>query len=270
MTQQVPRIAHKLFGVSIIAFGIQQCITGQLVAGRPPAWPSVMPGELVIAYVLGVWLIFNGITILINKKIKSLIPTALFILVYCASRNLYTVLSETDIGASLTNFGKGITIAGGLVLITKTSTHEFNNQQRHNPIDYLYVVICLYALEFFLVMSGIQHFLFADFVAFLIPSWIPFPLFWTYASGAALVITGLSLIMGIRRQLVTQLGAMMILTWIIVLHIPRVVQDLSNHNEWTSVFEAIAFSSLLFIIANTPAIESILSMHKQYDLVRNK
>jgi uncharacterized membrane protein len=265
MTHSLLRMAHSFVGVSLIAFGIQQFITGHIIVGRPPAWPSFIPGELIVAYVVGAWLIFNGIAILINKKIQSLIPTALFILIYCASRNLYNVLSETDIGISLTSFGKGIAIASGLFLITTTSRHEFGSQQLYKPMDNFCVLISLYCLEFFLVVSGIQHFLFADFVTFLVPSWIPFPLFWTYAAGIALALTGLSLITGIKRQPVAQLGAIMIFTWVIVLHIPRVMQDVNNMNEWTAVFEALTFSSILFIIANASSVASVLNVHKRYE-----
>jgi uncharacterized membrane protein len=264
------RNACKLIGISLIAFGIQQCITGQLIAGRPPAWPSGMPGELIVSYITGVWLLFNGIAILINKKVKSLIPTAMFILLYCAAQNLFLVLWNSDIGASLTNFGKGITLASGLLFITVTYTNEFNREQVSKPIDNFLVLFCFYCLGLFLVVSGIQHFIFADFVKFLIPSWIPFPVFWTYAAGMALSLTGLSLITGFKRKLFSQWGSLMIFSWVIILHVPRAFQDVSNQNEWTAVFEALTFSSLLFMISQRAALASTQNVRPQGVYVRNK
>jgi uncharacterized membrane protein len=263
------RIACKLIGVSLVAFGIQQCITGQLIAGRPPAWPLSLPGELISSYILGVWLVLNGVAILIDKQIKSLIPTALFILFYCASRNLFLVLWNSDIGAPLTNFGKGITLASGLLFIAVTYSYKFEYRQVYKPLNNFLILFCFYCFGLFLFLSGIQHFVFADFVKFLIPSWIPFPVFWTYAAGVALILTGLALITGLKRQLISRWAAMMIFSWVIVLHIPRALED-NNQNEWTAVFEALAFSALLFMVSKTPSLATAQYAAPQGEFVKNQ
>ncbi len=45
--------------------------------------------------------------------------------------------------------------------------------------------------RFFLAISvlifGVDHFMFATFIAALVPSWIPFHLFWAYFTGASFV-----------------------------------------------------------------------------------
>jgi uncharacterized membrane protein len=268
MTQPILRIAHKLFGISFIAFGILQFITQQVIVGRPPAWPASLPGEYIVAYIVGAWLIFNGVTILLDKKVKTYIPTALFILLYCASRNLYGVLWNSDIGISLTCFGKSITLASGLLLVTFTAAHEFNFERTFKPMDNLLVTMSIYCLSFFLFASGIQHFIFSEFVKFLIPAWIPLPMFCVYASGIALALTGFCLAIGLKRELVAQLGSIMIFSWVLILHIPRVFQDTGNISEWTAVFEALAFSSLLFIVGNASSIATVLASNKQYEFVR--
>ncbi len=45
-------------------------------------------------------------------------------------------------------------------------------------------------------------------------------------------------------------AGVMILSWVIILHVPRAFADLGNQNEMTAVFEAQAFSGLLFLIAS--------------------
>jgi hypothetical protein len=46
----------------------------------------------------------------------------------------------------------------------------------------------------------------------------------------------------------------MIFLWFIMLHIPRAIADphSGNGNEWTSVFEALAFSGIAFLMAAVP------------------
>jgi uncharacterized membrane protein YphA (DoxX/SURF4 family) len=270
MTTSLLRVAYNLFGISLIAFGIQQWISGQIVIGRPPAWPTFIPAEFIVAYLLGAWLVFNGISIFINRYVWSLTATAWFILVWCAARNLFVVIFNGDIGGSLTNFGKGITLAGGLLLVAATMQYEFGRNESQKPANTFFVVVGLYCIALFLFASGIQHFIYADFVKFLIPAWIPFPVFWTYAAGVALAVAGLTLAIGIKRQLIAQLASIMIFSWVIVLHIPLVLKNINSLNEWTAVFEALAFSSILFIIANASSIAPILNTRRQYEFAGNK
>jgi hypothetical protein len=43
----------------------------------------------------------------------------------------------------------------------------------------------------------------------------------------------------------------MLFLWVILLHIPRAIADphSGNGNEWTSVFQALAFSGIAFILS---------------------
>ena len=100
-----------------------------------------------------------------------------------------------------------------------------------------------------LICFGIDHFLYAEFVASLVPAWIPGHMMWTYFAGAALVGSGLGLL--IHSKAITLLLATMLLLWVILLHIPRAVVSNSadKGNEVTSVFEALGFCGIALIIA---------------------
>ena len=43
-----------------------------------------------------------------------------------------------------------------------------------------------YFLALPMVVFGIQHFLYAEFIVYLVPTWVPGGLFWTYFAGVAL------------------------------------------------------------------------------------
>ena len=44
-----------------------------------------------------------------------------------------------------------------------------------------------------MIVFGAQHFMYASFIAFLIPAWIPGHLFWAYFTGTAFIAAGLSI-----------------------------------------------------------------------------
>ena len=102
-----------------------------------------------------------------------------------------------------------------------------------------------------MIVFGIEHFLYPDFVKTLVPGWIPFPLFWTYFAAVALIGAGLGILLRIRVKLIATLLGIMIFVWFLVLHIPRaVVAPASDYgNELSSVFEALAFSGVALVIA---------------------
>ena len=112
-----------------------------------------------------------------------------------------------------------------------------------------------YFLATTMIVFGIMHFVYADFVSRLVPDWIPGHLFWTWFTGAALFLSGVSIMINIQRRTAALLLGSMILAWFILLHIPRAIADphSGNGNEWTSVFEALAFSGIAFLIAGKPS-----------------
>ena len=105
------------------------------------------------------------------------------------------------------------------------------------------------------IVFGVGHFLYTGFVATLVPSWIPEALFWTYFAAVALIAAGVAMILAILPRSASLLLGIMIFLWFICLHIPRAIADPHSAlgNEWTSVFEALAFSGIAFILAALPA-----------------
>jgi uncharacterized membrane protein len=173
-----------------------------------------------------------------------------FVILWSAVRNLYGVVWQGDIGFLLTCLGKALTLGSGilLMLLVDPASSDTTTFKRWSHYISLFSFQCT---GLFLFVSGIQHFLFVDFVKMLIPSWIPWPVFWSYFSGVALSLLGLALLMGIKRNVVSLMASLMIFSWVMIVHIPRAFVTLKDQNEWTALFEAIAFASILFILART-------------------
>jgi hypothetical protein len=102
-----------------------------------------------------------------------------------------------------------------------------------------------------IVDYGILHFMEAVQAAPYIPSWIPYHLFWMYFCGAALIASGIGIITRTKQKLAAILLGAMILTWFLILHIPRVaVADASvMDGELNSALFALAYSGTAFVIS---------------------
>jgi hypothetical protein len=102
-----------------------------------------------------------------------------------------------------------------------------------------------------LLVFGIQHFLYAGFIATLVPAWIPGHLFWAYFVGVSFVAAALSISSQIRAGLSATCLGIMFLLWVLILHLPRVAASPHNGNEWTSAFVALAMSGGAFLVAGS-------------------
>jgi uncharacterized membrane protein len=69
-----------------------------------------------------------------------------------------------------------------------------------------------------MVIFGIEHFLFANFVTMIVPPWIPWHLFWAYFVGIALIAAGLAIIIRKEAQLAGLLLGAMILAFVLLIH----------------------------------------------------
>ncbi len=85
----------------------------------------------------------------------------------------------------------------------------------------------------------------------MVPSWIPFHLFWIYFAGIALLGSGIAIILKIKSGLVAALLGIMIFIWFIILHIPDVIDSspIDLGDQVASAFLALAYSGIAFVFA---------------------
>jgi uncharacterized membrane protein YphA (DoxX/SURF4 family) len=100
-------------------------------------------------------------------------------------------------------------------------------------------------------MLGTVHFLYPEAVANFIPNWIPVRLFWAYFTGVAFWAAGLAILSGVLARLASRLLAMMLSSWVLILHIPRVAAAVGDRHEWNTLFLAVAQTGAAWIVAGS-------------------
>ncbi|HZY79437.1 MAG TPA: DoxX family membrane protein [Cyclobacteriaceae bacterium] len=242
------RIAAIFFAVALLGWGIIHFIIGDFAAGRAPAWPEGVPGKIAWAYISGITLIVAAVSIFTNQTSLAFAKryggqrlavtcAGVMILLWAGSRNLVIVLSTLDYGGQMTNTGKSLTIGFGALAVVAAFP--------------MAVRLASIFTGLFFIASGIQHFIFIQFVKTLVPSWIPGAEFWSYLAGVALIASGIALITGIQRKLAALLSSWMVFIWFVILHVPRGFGATANTNEWIAIFEALSVSAILAVIYHT-------------------
>lgn len=76
----------------------------------------------------------------------------------------------------------------------------------------------LFAIPFF--MFGVNHFIYANMMAGMVPAYVPGGIFWIYFTGAALIAAAVSIVTKIQGKLAMYLLALLLLTFVVTLHVP--------------------------------------------------
>jgi uncharacterized membrane protein YphA (DoxX/SURF4 family) len=104
-----------------------------------------------------------------------------------------------------------------------------------------------------LPVFGLSHFAYAQFTADMIPAFIPFHLFWAYATGVGHIAAGLSILSGVLARLGSLLFACMVSSFILLLHVPRVIGDPTSRLEWTMLAMSAAITGAAWCAAGSIA-----------------
>jgi uncharacterized membrane protein len=231
------------YAAAVLFFGAQHLAHGKFVTRIMP-WPAWMPGQAFWPYVVGLVLVVAGIALCFERTARrAALWLGIQTLLVAVLLALPVAMAGTAWGGGWTAAGKAFVLGGGALIVAGTLRPEAGRSRWLIPVGR----ICLSG---FFILAGIQHFIWVKFVVQLVPAWIPGGVFWTYFTGVALIAGGVGLLVPWSARLAAWLSALMIFSWVILLHIPRALADLNNVNEATAVFEALAFSGSALLLAS--------------------
>jgi uncharacterized membrane protein len=232
--QELYKSGRYFFAVAIIAFGIIQFVAGDFMAGLMPVAEN-LPGRKLFLYLVSTLFLVGGLGLLVPVGYKRAAGFIGYLLLLLAIYpHLVSLLSDLHNPGPWTSIAENLALCGGAFIIS-----GFPKLIRTGRI--------LFALS--LIVFAVQHFMYADYISTLIPAWIPFKVFWPYFIGVAFTASCISILTKIKTRLACDLLGFMFLFWVIFLHAVRVAGDPHKETEWTSLFIALGFSGIFFVLA---------------------
>ena len=248
-------LGRALVGVATLASGILQLVQGDFVrlVPKPPAW---VPEPSLLAYLTGASLVAIGFALLTGHMARTAAALlAAMILLVVAFLYAPLMLANPVVdrpflrGFMWTNPLKSLALAGGAAMLAAASSGAAR------PFPALVAAVGRRGamgpalLAIFLAVCGVQHFVYADFVTTLVPTWLPAPRFWTDFAGVALVAGGVGILVPKTSRLAASMSALMVFLWVLLLHIPRALTEANHAFETAGVFEALAISGTALLVA---------------------
>jgi uncharacterized membrane protein len=253
VTKNLKLFGRIFYGSAITGLGVLHLIR----EGFRPLISAIQPenpGSIEwIVYIFGLYLITSGILIVFGKNLKttSILLAWVLILFLVFGHLPRRIVDQPGRLGEWTNALKLLAFIGGAFLVSTSTSESTSNR---------YVValgkLAPYGKYFFctmLIAFGIDHFLYVEFVSGLVPKWIPFPVFWTYFTGVALLGSGLSIIVNFKIRLVFQLCAIMLFFWLLTIHLVLAIRfpEWRGGENITACFQCMAFTGIALLIAAT-------------------
>jgi hypothetical protein len=244
--QPIFRLGRCFYAGAVLALGIVSFSFHHLPIALFP-WPDGFTLRQFLFGLIATLFVAAGIGMMIRKYARrfALLAAVLFFLILLYP-NLVLLFQNIHNGGVWTVIGEMAALgAGGLILTGKIpapSTAPATGSMSAYTAGRI-----IFALS--LLIFGILHFQYADYIATLITDWIPFKLFWSYFVGVAFVLGFIAILTNVKIYLASTLLGFMFLFWVLFEHLPRVISKSGMEPEWTSLFIAAGFCGIFFMLA---------------------
>lgn len=251
--QNSKQFGKLFYGLGMAGIGGLQFIFPWFRPVLLPVPPEATQNITALVYLTGLALVAAGVFIAFGRQVKTtaLLLGSLLLLFLVFGHLPNRLTNNPGMLGAWTDALKLLALSGGAFMVA--GLFPENNTPRFLNIPARIVPYGKYFFGVMLLLFGIDHFLYIDFVKTLVPASIPGPEFWTYLTGAALMGAGLAILINFRPWEVGLLLAGMLGIWLVVLHIPRALAAPAsdNGNEWTSVFQCLAFAGMALMWVGT-------------------
>lgn len=242
--------ARVVFAAGILALGLQNLLTGNFMMELQPV-PAWVPMRTLLAYLAGSVAVAAAVCIVLGKSVRLAAAALLCLLLsFVLLLHVPRLVANISNGGAWTGALEIFAMAAAACLL---ATQSPPSQRRW--IDFVdgTAGIARFCFAVTLPAFGVLHFIYRDYVASVIPAWIPAHMFWAYATGVAHIAAGFAIMTNIQARLAATLLTIMFGSWVILLHIPRAAAALDRRPEWTSLFVAITLCGGAWLIAESLA-----------------
>ncbi|GAB4038334.1 hypothetical protein [Spirosoma gilvum] len=238
-------IGRILLALALVLLGLIHLIGGNFPVALLPI-PTQAPQRDWLVLLMGSSLLLAGLGIGFNWKAAP-IACGLGILFGGLALVLHVppLVRDPFNGNAWTVLGELLAFSGGMFYVAGCRLPTANTYRLP------WQTYGRYLLAAALLMFAILHGQYADYIATLIPAWIPATLFWAYFVGVAFGASALSFTLNRQISLSAGLLGLMFFGWVLVLHVPRVATKPHSEPEWTSLSVALMMSGICWLLTGS-------------------
>ena len=242
------RASHLVYGASAAGLGVLCLIAGDLGHVFQPV-PRWMPLRPWLPYVSGAVLVAGGLALLVRRtaRLAAGVLTVHFG-AWLVLFNLPNTLAKPTVVGNWEGCGLNATVVAGAWLLLVSSVRSPTGRAARLFGDRgARLARRLYAVGIPLV--GLAHFLGAEGATAYVPTWLPLRIGWVYLTGAGHVAAGLAILFRVLPRLAAVLEAAQITAFVILAHLPAVLDAPADRVQWAMLIYALAIGASAWLVA---------------------
>jgi hypothetical protein len=238
-----------IFAIAMVFFGVEFFLFVSSMSGPLPG-PPWSRGVLFLDWFACVGFVVAGLSIATGKMARLVAAVlGVVLLLYALFRYVPALVTRLHDPGPWTVVFEILAMVGGAWVLAASFPADGRGSESWDNVVWRLADVGRFLIAISLVVFAVQHFMYARFVATLVPAWIPGHLFWAYFTGLAFVAAALAIATKNMVRLAAMLLGTMFLLWVVLLHAPRVAGAIRNGDEVTSLFVAVAMCGLSFALA---------------------
>jgi uncharacterized membrane protein YphA (DoxX/SURF4 family) len=229
------RVGVWFYGLATVATGILDIVWGGFEGSHQPikSFGQHIPGQQVLAYIAGVWLVAAGVAILWRRtaRIGAAGSAAIYLIfgLFWLPR-FYVVPHTLGFHISILIFivfglAQQLLLAAPGVMVYAETTSDPVWRERQ-------VIAARWMLGLSPIVFGLGHLINVHAIVRFVPHWVPFGSFWTVLTGIAFVLAGSAIVSGIRDLVAARLLMLMLFLFELMVEIPPVFVQPHNQVAW--------------------------------------
>ncbi len=247
------KVGVWFYGLGTALTGILDIAWGEFDASHQPikSLGKNVPGQHILAYVAGVWLVAAGLAILWRRSerigaaasaIVYLIFVAFWLPRYYAGIHALGWRIDVLIGISFGLAQQLMLVAPAAIVYASTASPDSLLQERA-------AIAARWMLGLPPIVFGLFHLVGIHVFASIVPQWMPFGYFWAVLTGIAFFLAGCAICSGIMDVLAARLLALMLLLFEGLVEIPPIFIRPHDQGAWGAAVYNLAAIGACWIFA---------------------
>lgn len=248
---RIASVGHGVFAAVMIGIGILGLVQHEYAA----IWdgiPKALPGREYLPYLSSLVALACGLGLLWPRTatLAARVLLAYLLLWMLIFKGRYIVLAPTQEGSYQSAGENAVEVAGAWVLYAWLANDWdrkwFGFATGEKGVRIARVFYGLAMLAF-----GFSHFVYLQFTAPLVPSWLLWPVFWAYFTGTAYLAAGVAVLSGILGRLAATLAAVQMAAFLFLVWLPKILGGSMTDFNWGEIVVNIALVAGAWLVVES-------------------
>ncbi|GFZ89499.1 DoxX family membrane protein [Dyella caseinilytica] len=258
-------MGQALFALTMLALGCLSLFSGDFAFVWQPV-PAGIPGRALLACMSGAVLCMAGVGLLVRRTMALAafiltLYTLLWLLVLHVPHVIAAPLHEVNWGAC----GEIATLVSASWILYATATapwHKFYFMALTSE-NAIRAARMLFAVSVPLI--GLEHLIYNDATAAMVPAWLPYHMGWAYFTGVAHIAAGVAILFSVLPRLAAALETLMMGIFTVFVWIPTVMAAPTQRFGWTALLISAVITAAGWIVTESYHGVSWLSSRQSQD-----